>query len=61
MVKIKTFPLKLDPALDDEINSFVFHTKAKSKQKYIIDAVREKMERDAVILDAAHKGGSIVT
>lgn len=44
--KIKTFPLKLEDRFNEIIDKSVFFTKAPTKHQYIIEAIREKVERD---------------
>jgi hypothetical protein len=41
-----TFPLRLNADLNEEIDTAVFFTKAKSKHEYVINAVKEKLQRD---------------
>lgn len=42
----KTFPLRLKKDFSEEIDNVVFLTKAESKHQYIMNAIKEKMERD---------------
>jgi hypothetical protein len=44
--KIKTFPLRLEESFNDKIDEIVFLTKAKSKQQYILNAVRNQIQKD---------------
>jgi hypothetical protein len=44
--KIKTFPLRLEEAFNDNIDEIVYLTKAKSKQQYILNAVKNQIEKD---------------
>ncbi|WP_090739432.1 hypothetical protein [Paenibacillus sp. Mc5Re-14] len=50
MARRKTFPLKFEDNFSEKINWFVFHMKSESKQQYIIDAIRDKMEKDEIAL-----------
>jgi hypothetical protein len=45
---IKRFPLRLKSDFSEEIDSCVFYSNAPSKHQYIIEAIREKVERDKV-------------
>lgn len=42
----KRFPLRLSEDFSNRIDKFVYHTPARSKHQYIIQAVIEKMESD---------------
>lgn len=44
--QIKRFPLRLEEEFSTEIDNCVFYTKYSSKHQYIIDAIKEKIERD---------------
>jgi hypothetical protein len=44
--KIKTFQLRLEESFNDNIDEIVFLTKAKSKQQYILNAVRNQIQKD---------------
>lgn len=50
MPDLKRFPMKFDPSYSNEIDFYVFHTKASSKHQYILEAIQEKIERDKYLL-----------
>lgn len=43
---VKTFPLRLDSNFSNVIDKAVFFTKTSSKHQYVLDAIKEKIERD---------------
>jgi Leu/Phe-tRNA-protein transferase len=42
----KNFPIRLNLAFSNDIDNCVFYTKSASKHQYILDAIREKVDRD---------------
>ncbi|WP_179089098.1 hypothetical protein [Paenibacillus odorifer] len=50
---IKTFPLTLEIPFSKEIDAYVFYTNADTKHQYIVDAIKEKIERDKLALSKA--------
>mgnify|MGYP003812178593 FL=1 len=42
----KKFPIRLDRSFSEEVDKCVFYTKSPSKHQYILDAIKEKVERD---------------
>jgi hypothetical protein len=43
---VKRFPVKLESTFSQAIDDCVFYTKSPSKHQYILDAIREKVDRD---------------
>jgi len=46
MVKIKTFPLRMDEHFHERIGDSLAKSVLKSKHAYIMKAIEEKLERD---------------
>jgi len=46
MIKIKTFPLRMDEYFHDQIGKTLLKSIIKSKHAYIMKAIEEKLERD---------------
>lgn len=46
MIKIKTFPLRMDEHFHEQIGATLLRSVLKSKHAYIMKAIEEKLERD---------------